>query len=91
MNSQKRGDLNGSWWEHKRGSRNIRLAGNAFKFKIKCKVINYKHESYRVQVLKGDKLIMPIQIAEENVKESNPKENLIPDKLKTLLTNLESY
>ena len=58
---------------------------------IKCKVVDYKHESYQVQVLKGGRLIMPIQIAEENVKESNPKENFIPDKLKTLLTNLENY
>jgi hypothetical protein len=63
----------------------------ALNLSLKCKVIDYKHESYRVQVLKGDRLIMPIQIAEENVKESNPKENLIPDKLKTLLTNLENY
>ncbi len=58
---------------------------------IKCKVIGYKGENYRVQVLKGDRLIMPIQIAEENVKESNPKENFIPDKLKTLLKNLDNY
>ncbi len=58
---------------------------------IKCKVMDYKHGSYRVQVLKGDRLVMPIQIAEENVRESNPKENVIPDKLKTLLKNLENY
>jgi hypothetical protein len=32
---------------------------------IKCKVIDYKHENYRVQVLKGDRLVMSIQIAEE--------------------------
>jgi hypothetical protein len=58
---------------------------------IKCKVIDYKHENYRVKVLKGDRLIMPIQVTEEWVKESNPKENFIPDKLKTLLKNLENY
>ena len=58
---------------------------------IKCKVMGYKHENYRVQVLKGDKLAMPIQIAEGEVKEINPKENFIPDKLKILLTNLERY
>jgi hypothetical protein len=34
---------------------------------------------------------MPVQIAEEEVKETKPKENVIPDKLKTLLKNLESY
>lgn len=58
---------------------------------IQCEVIDYKHGSYRIQVLKGDRLVMPIQIAEEDVRESNPKENFIPDKLKTLLKNLEIY
>lgn len=58
---------------------------------IKCKVINYKHGNFQVQVLKGEKLVMPTQIPEEWVKESNPKENLINDKLKTLLNNLENY
>jgi hypothetical protein len=59
---------------------------------IKCKVIDYKHENYRVQFFtKENKLIMPTQIPEEWVKESNPKENFIPDKLKTLLKNLENY
>jgi len=58
---------------------------------ITCKVIDYKHENYRVQVLKGERLVMPIQVAEELVKESNPKENVIPDKLKTLLRNLENF
>jgi hypothetical protein len=58
---------------------------------IKCKVIDYKHEKYRVQVFKGDRLIMPVQVTEEWVKESNPKENFFPDKLKTLLKNLENY
>ena len=58
---------------------------------IKCKVIDYKHANYRVQVLKGDRLIIAIQVTEEWVKESNPKENFVPDKLKTLLRNLENY
>ncbi len=59
---------------------------------IKCKVIDYKYENYRVQVFtKEDRLIMPIQIAEEWVKQSNPKENFIHDKLKALLKNLENY
>jgi hypothetical protein len=34
---------------------------------------------------------MPIQIAEEWVKGSNPKENFIHDNLKALLKNLENY
>jgi len=59
---------------------------------IKCKVIDYKHENYRVQFFtKENRLIMPIQITEEWVKESKPMENFIHDKLKTLLKNLESY
>jgi hypothetical protein len=59
---------------------------------IICKVINYKHNSYRVQFFTKDhKLIMPVQITEEEIKESKPKENVIPDKLKTLLKNLEAY
>jgi len=59
---------------------------------IRCKVIDHKYEYYRVQCFtKEDKLIMPVLISEDWVKESNPKENLIHDSLKTLLKNLESY
>jgi hypothetical protein len=59
---------------------------------IQCKVIDYKYKSYRVQCFtKDNKLIMPVQIAEEEVKQCSPKENLIPDKLKILLRNLENY
>jgi hypothetical protein len=59
---------------------------------IKCKVTDYKYKNYRVQFFtKDNKLIMPVQIAEEEIEESNPKENLIPDKLETLLRNLENY
>ena len=59
---------------------------------IKCKVIDYKYNSYRVQFFtKDQKLIMPVQIDEGDVKETRPKENVISDKLKTLLKNLEAY
>jgi hypothetical protein len=59
---------------------------------IKCKVKDYKHENFRVQFLtKENKPIMPVQIPEEWVKESNPERNSIGDKLKTLLENLENY
>jgi hypothetical protein len=59
---------------------------------IRCKVTDYKYKNYRVQFFtKDNKLIMPVQITEEEIKESNPKENFIPDKLKTLLRNLENY
>jgi hypothetical protein len=58
---------------------------------IKCKVVDYKYKNYRVQFFaKDSKLIMPVQISEDEIKESSPKENLIPDKLKTLLRNLEN-
>jgi len=60
-------------------------------FSIKCKVTGYKHENYRVQVLKGDRLNMPIQVSEEWVKETNPKENFIPNQLEILLRNLDNY
>jgi hypothetical protein len=59
---------------------------------INCKVIDYKHENYRVQVFtKENKLIMPVQVPEEWIKGTNPKENFIYEKLKTLLKNLENY
>jgi hypothetical protein len=60
--------------------------------KIRCKVIKYKSQSYEVQfVTKEDKLIMPVQIPEEWIKQSSPRENMIDDRLKNLLKNLESY
>ena len=59
---------------------------------IKSKVMDYKHENYRVQVFtKENKLIMPVQILEEWIKSTNPGENLIHDKLEILLKNLENY
>ncbi len=59
---------------------------------ITCKVIDHKHNNFRVQFFTKDhKLIMPVQITEAEVKESDPKEKVIPDKLKTLLRNLEAY
>jgi hypothetical protein len=59
---------------------------------IKCKVTDYKYENYRVQFFKkDDKPIMPIQISEEWIKGTNPKENRIDDKLEILLKNLENY
>ena len=59
---------------------------------IKCKVINYEHNSYRVQFFtKDQKSIMPVQIGEEEVKETKPKENVISDKLSALLRNMATY
>jgi hypothetical protein len=70
----------------------LNLAIMHLKGSIKCKVIEYKHENYRVQFFtKDDKLIMPIQIPEEWIKGTNPRENLIHDKLETLLRNLGNY
>jgi hypothetical protein len=63
------------------------LGGN-----ITCKVIDYNNENYRVQFFtKENKLLMPVQIPEEWIEDSNPKENLIHDKLRTLLRNLGGY
>ena len=59
---------------------------------IKCKVIDYKYRNYKVQFFtKDNKLIMPVQIAEGEIEETKTKEDFIPDKLKTLLKNLENY
>jgi hypothetical protein len=59
---------------------------------IQSKVIDYKYKGYRVQFFTRDhKLIMPVQITEGEIGETNPKENFVPDKLKTLLRNLENY
>ena len=59
---------------------------------IVCKVIDYKNENYRVQFFtKENKLIMPVQIPEEWIKGSNPRENLIHEALKTLLKNIGNY
>ena len=62
------------------------------KLNINCKVMDYKYENYRTQFLtKENKLIMPVQIPEEWIKDSNPKENLIEERLKALLENLGHY
>ncbi len=59
---------------------------------IRGKVIDYKHKSYRVQFFtKDNKLIMPVQITEDEIGETNPNENSISDKLKLLIRNLENY
>ena len=59
---------------------------------IKCKVIDYKYRNYKVQFFRKDnKLIMPVQITEDEIKESSPKENIVHNKLNTLLKNLENY
>jgi hypothetical protein len=59
---------------------------------IKCKVIDYKYKNYRVQFFtKDNKLIMPVQISEEEIEGTKPDENSTPDKLKLLIRNLENY
>jgi len=57
-----------------------------------CKVIDCKHENYKVQFFtRENKLIMPVQVPEEWIKGSNPRENLIHDRLEVLLGNLRNY
>jgi len=59
---------------------------------LNCKVIDYKHENYKVQFLtKENKLIMPVQIPEEWIKGSHPKENVIHERLELLISNLRNY
>jgi len=59
---------------------------------IKCKVIEYKHQNYRVQVFtKENKSIMPVQVPEEWIKGTYPEKNFIHDKLEILLKNLDKY
>jgi len=57
---------------------------------IHCKVIEYKKGIYRVQFFtKENKLIMPVQVTEDWIKESKPKENILHNRLKMLIANLE--
>ena len=59
---------------------------------IKCKVRNYKHKNFQARVFtKENKLIMPVQVPEEWIKGTNPRENLIHDKLEILFKNLGNY
>jgi len=59
---------------------------------IKCMVINYKDEKYKVQFFTWDnKLIRGVgfNIPEEWIKDTNPIKNDIHDELKSLLIKLE--
>ena len=59
---------------------------------ITGKITDYKHNNYRVQIFtKENKLIMPIQMPEEWIKETNSKQKFVHDQLKALLKNLEQY
>ncbi len=59
---------------------------------IKCEVMDYKHESFRVQVFtKENRLIMPVQVLEDWIKGTNPRENLVHDKIEILFKNLQNY
>jgi hypothetical protein len=57
---------------------------------IKCKVTDYKHENFRVQFFSKDgNLIMPSEIPDEWVEATDPKQNVVYDKLEFLVNNLE--
>ncbi len=59
---------------------------------MNCKAIDYKHENFKVHFLtKENKLIMPVGVPEEWIQGSDPKENLIHERLKLLLENLRNY
>jgi len=54
--------------------------------------MNYKHENFQAQVFtKENKLIIPVLIPEEWIKGTNPRENLIHDKIEILFKNLQNY
>jgi len=54
--------------------------------------MDYKHTNFRVQIFtKENKLIMLVQILEEWIKGTNPRENLIQDTIESLFRNLENY
>ncbi len=62
------------------------------KLSFHCKVIDYKHENYKVQFLtKENKLMMPVQIPEEWIQGCHPKENLLNERLELLVSNLRNY
>jgi hypothetical protein len=90
---EKSGKLeNGTRRKIERGSGNTELGDHALKSKSHCKMTDYKYENYRTQFLtKENKLIMPVQVREEWIKDSDPKESLIHDRLKALLRNLRNY
>jgi hypothetical protein len=59
---------------------------------IKCMVINYKDEKYKVQFFtKENKLIRGVgsDIPEEWIEDTSPMKNAIHDELKSLLRGLE--
>jgi len=59
---------------------------------IKCMVINYRNENYKVQFITWEnKLIrgVGLNIPEEWIEDTNPTKNDIHDKLKSLLIDLE--
>jgi hypothetical protein len=62
------------------------------KLSFTCKVLDYKHENYKVEFFtKENKLMMPVQIPEEWIKGSHPGEERLDDRLKALLGNLANY
>jgi phosphoribosyl-ATP pyrophosphohydrolase len=70
----------------------LNLAITHLKGSIKCKVTDYKRRSYTAQLFnKEDRLIMPVQIPVEWIEGSKPTENVVDDRLKMLLRNLERY
>jgi hypothetical protein len=70
----------------------LNLAITHLKGSIKCKVTDYKKGNFTVQFFnKEDRLIMPVQIPMEWIEGSKPTENVVDDKLKMLLSNLEKY
>ncbi len=58
---------------------------------IHSEIISYKKGNYKVHFFsKDNKFIMPVEIAEDWIKGTNPKETIIHDMLRNVLRNLEN-
>lgn len=58
--------------------------------RIRCKVVDYRNERYLVQFFtEENELIRGVNIYEEWVEDTNPKDNFIHDELYGLLRKLE--
>ena len=72
--------------------RKLEWAIESLNLSIKCMVIGYKHEKYKVQFFtREDKLIRAVgfNISEEWIRDTIPMKNDIHNELKNLLVDLE--
>ncbi len=59
---------------------------------IHCEIIASKKRYFKVQFFsKDNKLIMPVEVSEEWIEDTDPKEKKIHDQLSLVLKNLANY